>query len=141
MDRRSVRFRSLRSACGDKGHEEGFAGLEEYEIAIRAKRCQPRAGRTTAPRFTKSRGAVFIDAPRDRDWQYFRRHRSHGFRAIKGYANAVSEIGDGDAEAAADVETDSAVKHPNSLDNPEKLQTESHQTVSALPPIRATRSK
>ena len=76
--------------------------------------------------------AVFVGAPRDRDRQCFRRHRSHGFRAIQGYADAVNEIGDGDAEAAADDETARAVKHPNSLDNPEKLQTESHQTVSSI---------
>ena len=54
-------------------------------------------------------------------------------RAIETHANAVDEIGDRDAEAAADDETASAVKHPNGLDNPDKLQTESHHTVSALP--------
>ncbi len=62
-----------------------------------------------------------------------RRLNSPGFPAIQAYGDAVNEIGDRDAEAAADDETASAVKHPNGLDNPDKLQTESHQTVSALP--------
>ncbi len=109
--------------------------MEKHEIAVRAKRCQPRTARTTAPRFTKSRGAVFIGAPLDRDRLCFRRHSSPGFRAKQGYADAVNEIGDGNAEAAADDETASAVEHPLNLDHPVRLQTELHQTVLALPPL------
>ena len=60
---------------------------------------------------------------------------SPGFRAIKGYSNAVSEIGDGDAEAAADDETANAVEHPINLDHPARLQTELHHTVLALLPL------
>lgn len=51
---------------------------------------------------------------------------------------AVNENGDGDSEAAADDEIDSAVDRPKSLGTPKKLQTESHQTVLALPPLTSS---
>ncbi len=54
-----------------------------------------------------------------------------GFRAIRGDSDAVDEIGDGDAEAAADDETVRAANHPNDLITPERLQTELPKTVLA----------
>ena len=68
----------------------------------------------------------------------FEKHSSPGFRAIQAYADAVSEIVAGNSEAAADDEIDSAVDRPKSLGTPKKLQTESHQTVLALPPLTSS---
>ena len=52
--------------------------------------------------------------------------------------DAVNEIVAGNSEAAADDEIDSAVDRPKNLGTPKKLQTESHQTVLALPPLTSS---